>query len=238
MEKIEVPVREYVASVFYEPEDKKAPVVYTHFAVDEAESVLELLKGERFALVSIDGVDWDAELSPWPEPKAFRTGEDFAGRAREYLSVLTKEIMPAAETAAGIAPEYRAIAGYSLSGLFALWSLYQTDLFSRLASMSGSLWYDGFMDFMRKNSLERVPQRAYFSLGDKESSTKNQRMAKVGNCTRAAADILLDSGAEVVFRYNEGGHFVNVPERIAEGLRWMLADGGDDVKVTYSETEL
>ena len=46
------------------------------------------------------------------------------------------------------------IAGYSLAGLFALYALYKTDAFTRVASMSGSLWFPGIMGIPAALSLE------------------------------------------------------------------------------------
>lgn len=46
------------------------------------------------------------------------------------------------------------IAGYSLAGLFALYALYKTDVFTRVASMSGSLWFPGIMGIPAALSLE------------------------------------------------------------------------------------
>lgn len=62
----------------------------------------------------------------------------FTGGADNYLRLLTEEIIPAAEKEINGVPCWRGIAGYSLAGLFALYGIYQTDLFSRVGSMSGS----------------------------------------------------------------------------------------------------
>ena len=43
------------------------------------------------------------------------------------------------------------IAGYSLAGLFALWAAWNSGYFRRVASVSGSLWYPGFTDYIRNN---------------------------------------------------------------------------------------
>ena len=49
--------------------------------------------------------------------------------------------------------------------------------------------------------------RFYFSVGDRESKTKNPRMATVEDCTRAAAELFRSRGANVKFELNPGGHF-------------------------------
>ena len=181
------------------------------------------------ALVAIDITrEWNSALTPWEAPRTFKGGEDFAGKADEYLRILTGIVFLAEDeiarmTGAGAALniQSRAIAGYSLAGLFAVWSFYKTNMFDRLASMSGSLWFDGFADFMKENKLVRIPDKAYFSLGDKEKKTRNQRMAAVEDCTALAAELFKTAGAETIIELAAGGHFDDETERIVKGLRFI-----------------
>lgn len=54
-----------------------------------------------------------------------------------------------AEKVIGGVPRWRGIAGYSLTGLFALYyAIYQTDLFSRVGSISGTLWFPGMKEYI------------------------------------------------------------------------------------------
>ena len=81
------------------------------------------------------------------------------------------------------------IAGYSLAGLFALWATWNSGYFRRVASVSGSLWYPGFTDYIRNNEPKSGcgeksgPEKAYFSLGDRESRTRHPLMSRVDACT-------------------------------------------------------
>lgn len=218
----EINICEGYKTVVYKLAENEAPAVYVHMDERESDEAARLLTGAKLTLIAVDGVDWDAELSPWPEPKAFKGGEDFSGGAKAYLEVLTGKLIPETERAAGLSPEYRAIAGYSLAGLFALWSLYETEDFTRAATVSGSLWYDGFLDFMRKNRPVGTPEKVYFSLGDRESATKNQRMATVESRTAEAEKLMSSLGARTVFQMNEGGHFVDAAKRTAAGIRWLV----------------
>lgn len=104
------------------------------------------------------------------------------------MDVLTHQIIPYIEEKLGYVPKFCGIAGYSLAGLFALWSVYQTDLFDRAASISGSLWFDGFLEFMKANTPK--VKFIYLSLGDKEKAAKNPRLAAVEDCTAQAAELL------------------------------------------------
>ena len=194
---------------------------------DAAHSVFYLLNDSaevsalpHAAVVSVEVPDWNRDLSPWKAERVFRKGDDFAGGAEEFLYKLLK-IVPEAEKTLGFVPEFRGIAGYSLAGLFAVWTLYRTDVFSRAASMSGSLWFDGFTEFMEEHRPVNVPEKVYLSVGEREKQTKNVRMAQVEACTVRTAEILRGYGTEVRFELNPGGHFDEVPGRIERGLRWI-----------------
>lgn len=192
-------------------------IVYAVMDRQCAEDTWSLLNGHKLALAVISGVDWNRELSPWSAPKAFRGGEDFGGQRPALLDMLTHQIIPFTEEKLGYVPKFRGIAGYSLAGLFALWSVYQTGLFDRAASISGSLWFDGFLEFMKANTPK--VKLIYLSLGDKEKAAKNPRLAAVEDCTAQAAELLRAQGIPVAFETNRGGHFQDVPARIARGIQ-------------------
>lgn len=224
MEKSILPVGGRSVAIFTPAGCAGAPVIYAHSSADAAGAIAGLLDDLNVVLVAVDKVNWDRELSPWPAPKAFRGGNDFAGGADAYLQELTETIVPAVEGALGFLPPYRVIAGYSLAGLFALYALYRTDMFSRAASVSGSMWYDGFLGFMQEHRPLRLPERVYFSLGDHERVTKNQRLATVEDCTAEGAKLMQSygDGIKTIFELNPGNHFADVSERVAKGLRWIL----------------
>lgn len=59
----------------------------------------------------------------------------------------------------------------------------------------------------------------YLSLGDKEKAARNPRLAAVEDCTIQAAELLSAQGIPITFEMNCGGHFQDVPARIARGIR-------------------
>lgn len=208
----------YTVELFTEPGCRS--VVYTVSDPQSASEVWTLVKGHALALAAVSGVDWNRELSPWHSPKAFRGGEDFGGQGLDFLHIMTAALVPLVEQRLGFVPESRMIAGYSLAGLFALWSVFHTDIFEQAASISGSLWFDGFLEHMEANAP--AVQRVYLSLGDKERATRNPRMASVEERTRQAAGLLRAQGIPVTFELNQGGHFQDVPIRIARGINALL----------------
>lgn len=223
MEKSTFLVGEYTVSIFYPYKYVECPIIYTQFSEDMAEATAGLLDDTNVILVAIDGVNWEQELTPWPAHRAFRGGNDFSGGADTYLKKLTDNIVPAVEAKLGLLPWCRAIGGYSLAGLFSIYTLYRTDIFNCAASVSGSLWYDKFLDFMKNNRPNCLPERVYFSLGDCEKKVRNQRLATVESCTAEAEKLMRNLGAKTVFKLNSGNHFSNVPERFAKGIRWICS---------------
>jgi len=174
-----------------------------------------------FTLAAVPGLDWNRALTPWPARHAFRGGEDFAGEAAVHLRKLTGETVPAVERHLGFTPRQRGIAGYSLGGLFALYALWQSDAFALAASASGSLWYDGWLDYMREHKPQSTLRRAYISVGDREKKSRDSRLQTVEECSRAAVELLEGLGAETRFELNGGNHFKDAPLRMARALNFI-----------------
>jgi Predicted hydrolase of the alpha/beta superfamily len=192
--------------------------VTLHCGAEEADSIARRLS-EICTLITVDGVDWNRELSPWKAEKVFRGEEDFAREADQYLKELTGQILPAAETAAGIHPFKRVIAGYSMAGLFAVYALFCSNVFCGAATVSGSLWYDGFCNFAERNQPVRIPEAMYFSVGDREHLARNSRMAAVEERTKRMAELFCALGVPTIFERRPGGHFVDVEGRTEKGIR-------------------
>lgn len=200
------------------------PVIYlTTYNDDGSEIYEEIQKGSYtdFTLVTVSGLNWEAELSPWAAGNLFKYSEMFTGGADTYLQFLTQQVLPQAEADLnGIL--WRGLAGYSLAGLFTVYALYKTDLFSRAASMSGSLWYPGFKDFALQNTLCKTPQHLYLSLGDKEARARNQYLKTVQQCTEELAAHYRSLGINTCYELNPGGHYCNIISRSAAGIKWLL----------------
>lgn len=225
----------------YDKGIKRYPTIYVNGEIPVERILTELVKKDArtdFILLSVKPKSWNDDFTPWTAP-AFRKNERApAGRADAYLSCLTKEIKPYMDTHYRTMPEPErtALFGYSLGGLTAVYAVYKTDVFGSIASLSGSLWFDGFCDFMERETPLRRDLRVYLSLGKKESHTKNPRMGSVAVCTERAAGILrgqleaMDTyrdrvdkqTGEVFFEWNEGGHFQDIEGRFAKAIIWWI----------------
>lgn len=187
--------------------------------IDNQAAELERLAGTDWCLVTVKVKDWNQDLTPWEAAPVFGN-EGFGAGAKATLESLLNDVIPDFKTAHPVEGRSFYIAGYSLAGLFALWAAYETDAFSGAVAASPSVWYPGWMDFAGAHEF-RAP-RAYLSLGDKESRTRNQVMAKVGDNIQAQYELLKSSGVDCVFEWNPGNHFRDPDIRTARGMAWML----------------
>ena len=214
-----------IHTFFREGRSETAPLVVLNSFGDEWKHVaeeLEELESPDHAFLAVSGFEWNVDLSPWKAPAVFKGEPDFGGGADAYLDQLTNEIVPEAIREHGINPGAVYIAGYSMAGLFALYSLYKTDAYNGAASCSGSLWYPEFIDYVRANDFAGTPSKVYLSLGDREAKTRNPVMATVEDNTKAAAALFKGQGVDVVLEMNKGGHFDEPALRTAKGIAWLL----------------
>ncbi len=204
-----------------------APLLVLLAHGDETEAVHAAVRAQTAAPFSLLGVApprWNDDLTPWPAEPLRRDGEPFGGGAEAFLDRLTGDLLPSAAAQLGDRPAFFALAGYSLAGLFAVWALYRTPLFHRAASVSGSLWYPGFRDFALREKPAGVPERLYFSLGDREARTRHPLLRAVEDDTLAVERRWADLGCRTVFEHNPGGHFPHGAERTARALAWLLRE--------------
>lgn len=227
-----------------------------------------------FILIGIEAVAWESDFSPWPAAPLVKKSNPFTGGAPAFLTLLQNEIKPYVDAHYSTlpAPENTTLAGYSLAGLTTLFALYTTNFARNFASMSGSLWYEGWVDFCNARKLSlcedatssfasdatsnetkqtppvatknvsdktATPLHLYLSLGNTEKNSRHPLMCKVDDCTQATLSLLkqqlqiasdnssndtsvtnneLHPSNTLFFEYNDGGHFNDIPTRIAKGL--------------------
>ena len=167
------------------------------------------------SIVVIPGANWNDDLTPWPAEGVFKKAKPFGGQAASFLDKLANEIIPEIEGGLGVVDAERTILGVSLSGLFAVWAGFNTDAFTNIISISGSLWYDGFTEWMNEHTPSLQVKKVCMLLGEKEKNAKDKRMATVEERTRAAAEILKSqSQVAVTFELVDGTHFSPILPRL------------------------
>ena len=167
------------------------------------------------SLVVIDHVDWNDDLTPWPAVGVFKKAKPFGGKSAVFLDKLANEVVPKTEQDLGIEGAERTLLGVSLSGLFAVWSAFNADTFANIISISGSLWYDGLVEWMKTQMPSPRLEKVCMLLGEKEKNAKDKRMATVEECTLAAANLIKEkTKAAVTFELVEGTHFSPIMPRL------------------------
>lgn len=201
------------------------PIIYlitSEESIPEIKRELNARGCTDMTLAAVCGIDWNRELTPWESPPVFKNGEPFGGDADRFLLLLTKEIIPYVEQALPFRPSYRGIVGYSLGGLFSVYSLFKTDFFSLAGCVSGSLWFPNFKEYVLLHDLYARPKRAYFSLGDKEHRTKNPFISRVRDVTAEVSRHFGEQAITTVFEIKSGNHYSHSAERCADAIMWLL----------------
>lgn len=182
---------------------------------EELASLEELSSRFEATIVAISGMNWNSDLTPWHAPGV--KDEDFAGHGSQFLDRLKEDIFFNLENSLQIRKPKRYLMGLSLAGMFSVWCAIRKSLFEGAASISGSFWYDGFAEWIRKqNELKCV--RFHICLGENEKETKVKRFANIEEDTMEVVETLMAKGADVTFEMTEGGHNSPIIPRIEKSM--------------------
>ena len=175
--------------------------------------------GVPFVLAAFQVFDWNLDLTPWHDDAIDRKAE-VGTKTGETLGYVTESLLPALEADYGKLPVI--LGGYSLGGLFALWSSMQTDRFSAVAAASPSLWIKDWLDYAKAHPVKAG--KVYLSLGDQEEHVKNRSIARVGDSVRGEYELLQTQlGREnCTLVWNPGGHFQDGDKRLASAFSWCI----------------
>lgn len=170
-------------------------------------------------IVVVTGMDWRNVFSPWPAPGVPKGDPDFKGESPEFLKVLQTKVIPEIEDTLQMDshPE-RSLVGVSMSGLFALWQWMVCDTFKNIASLSGSFWYEGFLDWMKKIKMPQKSGLGFFLLGDQESKSKVKAFDTVGVNTEEILKLLKAADIKVKFESVPGNHFADAIPRLEKAF--------------------
>ena len=177
---------------------------------------------KNFSLAAFKIEDWNSELTPWKMP-LLRGKGNFGDGADKTLEFIKDKLIPSLAEFMNIQEKNvkYILGGYSLAGLFSLWSGYQTDIFDGIAGVSPSVWYKDWLDFVKNNKI--LVKNVYLSLGDLEEKTKHQVLSKIGDNIREYFEILRNSEdlEKCVLEWNEGNHFRDSDVRMGKGFVWI-----------------
>ena len=195
-----------------------APVIYVVDSPEHPFDIGNVAAGIACTIVTVPVSDWNDNLTPWPAPGLYRGEPDFGGNAARTLAELCDRVIPAIEREAGLRPRKRAICGYSLGGLFALYAFAHRACFDACACLSGSVWYEGWVEHLRALELDGTDRFAFLSVGTKEKRAALATLRRVQDNMGQCADILRGRGCTVEYAIGPGNHMSFIPERFAAGL--------------------
>lgn len=208
----------------YRQTQREVPVVLLNSYMEAGEDILHSCQKHdcpAFQLVSVSHIDWDEDMSPWPSDPVVSKDDHFTGQAAEYCAWLEQSVVPTIQESLPKYP-YVMIGGYSMSGLFALYAPYVSTLFSRCMCASGSVWFPGFMEYVKETPFDRKPDAVYLSIGNQESKSSNPALQTTEANMRELAKHYSSLGIHSTFELNDGNHYQNAPQRMAKGIMWTL----------------
>lgn len=183
------------------------------------------------SIVSITGMDWNNDLTPWIEDGLGKKDLPFGGHAKFYLGTLLKDYFANIENELKVTNASRTLVGVSLSGLFAIWAAHNCDAFTNVISLSGSFWYEGFKDWVLGHKVSDTLYRAFISIGDKEKKNKEPRLCNLLDCTEAIVENMKDKGKHVKYEIEPNtSHFSPIIPRLEKAFEYIYAtklEGGD-----------
>ena len=200
------------------PESKKiAYLIYPEIVPISPREIKSLSTkyGVSIVVIYIPADGWNDMLTPWAEPGETPTSPPFAGKASELLSLIQTQILAKTEEAMGLTQiEERDLIGVSLSGLFTLWQWLQCNVFKSIACLSGSFWYNGFLDWFEKQTIPEKDGKAYFLLGIKEPKAWIKAYRTVGVNTETIVERLKEAGINTEFEWVPGDHYADPSGRL------------------------
>ena len=186
---------------------------------NEVKEILEKTD-KQFSLIVFKIEDWNNELSPWEASPAFGK-KSFGSGATDTLEFIESRLILKVKEKYDFSDNVQVIlGGYSLAGLFSLWSAYKSNIFSGIAAASPSVWFNGWEEFMDINTP--LSNTIYLSLGDSEEKTKNKVMSAVGDNIRKQEKLLKNDNINTILEWNKGGHFSNSDLRVAKAFTWCI----------------
>ena len=180
--------------------------------------------GADIVMVYVPAADWNNYLTPWPEPGETSDSPPFGGGAEAFRHTLESKVVAEVEKITGPKDaECRYLVGVSLSGLYTLWQWMQSEVFGSIGCLSGSFWYEGFMEWFSGVSVPDKKGKAYFLLGTAEPHAHIKAYRSVGVNTEAVVARLKKAGIAAEFEWVPGNHFSDPVGRAERALKHLLA---------------
>lgn len=175
-------------------------------------------------LVAIHPLNRLEEYTPWPKEALDPKFPPFGGLGDHYLTHLAKEIKPYVDAHYDTLPDPTStgMLGFSLGGLISVYAAYTREEFGIIGSISGSFWYDGWLEYISAQELTNPNLKIFISSGRNEGLNKDNRMQKAAEATLITQQALSKmTGQEINVAWDDGGHHDFRLERHAFALEWI-----------------
>ena len=197
----------------------KNPAIF----LNDGDQLEKLCLSSSYAvLIGIVPNDRLSEYTPWPEKAIRPDAPDFGGALEDYHHTLLTEILPFLEEKYRLDPNQLAYGGFSLGGLAATMSLWQTDRFRHVFSLCGSFWYPVVPEYMEQHPLKNQTANIFLLNGKKEG---NQHTNRLKNAAYYANQVhqLLSIKANALTVMDDYSHHEQVAERLQQAMLWVNA---------------
>ncbi|WP_235886302.1 alpha/beta hydrolase [Paenibacillus cymbidii] len=221
---------------------RRFPVVYVHDrgevfdpaagrALEELERMFAAGVPEELLLVGIGTDDRVDDYSPWYHPSLTGRYHDFGGKGGAYIDFIADRLKPYIDGKYRTLPEakHTGLIGESLGGLVSLYAAYlRPETFGKIGATSSSLWYPGFIDYIRAHPLPQPRPDIYIDVGSLEGSRKTNIQKEMVPRTKEAYAILSQNSApgnRLTFVLDEGAdHSLECfVRRFPGALGWLFA---------------
>ncbi len=189
--------------------------------------------GHRFdniIVLALDPINRFAEYSPWPEDE-FREELPFTGKGDQYLSFLMEDLIGFLEDKFSL--EIKAsnvfLAGASLGGLISIYGAFEYPELGGFISVSSSLWYDNFIDYIEKSQKYNPEQLAYIDVGDAEGKGAVNHYMDVVTISQHLYSVLMEKG------FKEENILFIVQENMQHRITYFIDRIYDGISYIYSK---
>lgn len=215
----------------YEKSDKKYPVLYLldgDIAYGMATSIARYLQfGNNIPELIIVGIGYGAlnrsagNMRKRDYTISVKRGKPGTGGAPKFRTFLKEELIPYIDTTFRTNPGDRTISGYSLGGLFAIYTMFtEPGLFNRYIIGSPHLLWDNFKIFNVQEDafkkLDDINAKVFISVGSEEDEEKyfnpiDEMVTRIEE--KEFKSLKLDAKV-----FDGGTHLLCPPEALAYGL--------------------
>ena len=160
-------------------------------------------------------------FTPWNTHNLKSSMPDFGGKLNEYHNQVFEHLLSQLLCKYSIDESKIAYGGYSLGGLAAVYSLYNTTAPSIIFSLCGSFWYPQFFDYCENHTILNTKASLYLQNGKTEGGKHNNILSNAPILSAKLHKLLSDKLDKVTSVFDEYGHHENIKGRYENLIEWL-----------------